>query len=111
MRYDDRTVRFLLDNAVGLDNAISTTKIISHLNSKGYKIKREDWQINILGPLRDNGIFIGSKRGGRNAGMYIIASKEDAIITHASIYDRVLIERKRQFKLEDLMDELGWEYD
>lgn len=30
------TVKFLLDNAVGIDHAISTTKIITHLNSKGY---------------------------------------------------------------------------
>jgi hypothetical protein len=105
------TVKFLLENAVGIDRAISTSKIISHLASKGYKIKKEDWQINVLGPLRDNGIFIGSKRGGRNAGMYMIASKQDALITHASIYDRVTIERRRLFKLEDLMDELNWEYD
>ena len=35
------TIKFLLDNAIGIDNAISTTKIIRHLNSRGYKIKKE----------------------------------------------------------------------
>jgi len=105
------TVKFLLKNAVGVDHAISTDRIIKHLNTAGYKIKKEDWQINILGPLRDNGIFIGSKRGGRKAGMYIIANKEDALQTHGSIYDRVFVERQRLLKLEKLMDEMHWEYD
>lgn len=105
------TVKFLLENAVGADHAISTDNIIRHLNSKGYKIKKEDWQINVLGPLRDNGIFIGSRRGGHKSGMYIIANKQDALQTHGSIYDRVFIERQRLLKLEKLMDELKWEYD
>jgi hypothetical protein len=105
------TVDFLLKNAIGIENAISTDSIIRHLTTKGYEIKKEDWQINVLGPLRDNGIFIGSKRGGRTAGMYIIANKQDALQTHASIYDRITVERQRLFKLEDLMDELHWEYD
>ncbi len=43
--------------------------------------------------------------------MYIIANKQDALQTHASIYDRITVERQRLFKLEDLMDELHWEYD
>lgn len=105
------TVRFLLDNAIGIENAVSTNNIIKHLESQGFRIKKEDWQINVLGPLRDHGIFIGSKRGGRAAGMYIIATKEDALQTHAAIYDRIHIERKRLFKLEDLMDEMHWEYE
>ncbi len=37
------TVDFLLKNAIGIENAISTDSIIRHLTTKGYEIKKEDW--------------------------------------------------------------------
>ncbi|MFA5237300.1 MAG: hypothetical protein WC362_05530 [Methanoregula sp.] len=102
------TISFLLDNAIGLDNAIPTDKIIIHLQSKGYKIKKETWQIRVLGPLRDNGIYIGSKRG--TSGMFLIKTKDDALATRTSIYNRMLVEQRRKKKLEKIMDNLGWDY-
>jgi hypothetical protein len=102
------TISFLLDNAVGLENAIPTDKIIKHLHSKGFKLRKETWQIRVLGPLRDNGIYIGSKRG--TSGMFLIKAKDDALTTRTSIYNRMLVEQRRKKKLEKLMDEMGWDY-
>lgn len=102
------TISFLLDNAVGVGNAVSTNQIMKHLNSQGYKLSKETWQIHVLGPLRDQGIYIGSKRG--TSGMFLIKDKEDAIATRTSIYNRMLVEQRRKKKLEKLMDEMGWDY-
>lgn len=102
------TISFLLENAVGLENAIPTDKIIKHLQSKGFKLKKETWQIRVLGPLRDNGIYIGSKRG--TSGMFLIKTKDDAFTTRTSIYNRMLVEQRRKKKLEKIMDEMGWDY-
>lgn len=102
------TISFLLKNAVGVENAISTKQIMKHLNSEGYKLSKETWQIHVLGPLRDQGIYIGSKRG--TSGMFLIKDKEDAIATRTSIYNRMIVEQRRKKKLEKLMDEMGWDY-
>lgn len=103
------TIDFLLKNAIGIENSIATNKIIRHLESKGYKIKKETWQIKVLGPLRDNGIYIGSRRG--NTGMFLISSKDDAVATRSAIYSRMIVEQKRMKKLEKLMDEMHWDYE
>ena len=100
------TVKFLLDRAVGIDNAVATNEIISHLRNKGFDISREEWQIHVLGPLREHGIFIGSKRG---IGMFIISSKEDAKAAHDSILDRILVECQRLKILRELIREAGWD--
>ena len=100
------TVKFLLDRAVGIDNAVATNEIISHLRNKGFDISREEWQIHVLGPLREHGIFIGSKRG---IGMFIINSKEDAKAAHDSILDRILVECQRLKILRELIREAGWD--
>ena len=99
------TVDYLLKNAVGVNNAVSTDSIISHLRSRGFNISREEWQINVLGVLREHGIFIGSKRG---VGMFLIASEDDAREAHNSILDRVLVECERLKILRELIKEAGW---
>ena len=102
------TIKFLLKNAIGQKNGVSTNKIILHLRSKGYKISRETWQIEVLGTLRDNGVYIGSLRG--NIGMFLIASKNDAVSTRNAIYERLVVEQKRMDKLEKLMKKEGWDF-
>lgn len=99
------TIDYLLRNAVGVNNAVSTDSIISHLKSKGFEISREEWQINVLGVLREHGIFIGSKRG---VGMFLIASEDDAREAHNSILDRILVECERLRILRELIKEAGW---
>lgn len=99
------TVKFMLDHAVGIKSAISTDEIVRHLQEMGYSIHREAWQIEVLGYLRDNGVFIGSKRG---VGMFIIENEEDAREVYESIRSRIEVEKQRLGDLRDLMQQAGW---
>jgi hypothetical protein len=105
----DETVRYLLDNAIGMENAVSTNTIVEYLNNQRYEITREEWQINVIGPLRQNGIFIGSLRGRR--GMFIINSDEEARTVYDSYSRRIQVETARLAILRRLMDEAGWVVD
>lgn len=100
------TVRFLLDNAIGVSNAIATNKIIAHLHSKGHTISREAWQIEVLGKLREYGVFIASSRG--RSGMFLIKTEPDAIVAYTSIYNRISVQQHRLNILEQLMKDEGW---
>jgi hypothetical protein len=99
------TLVYMKKNALGAKNIVSTDKIVSHLNSNGYKISREYWQINILGYLRDNGIFIVSKIP---KGMFLINSEKDAQEAYTSMQNRVTSETKRLILFEDMAKESGY---
>lgn len=100
------TVNFMLQNAVGVDNAIATQKIVEHLKKEGYDIRnKEDWQILVLGPLRKNGIFIGSKRG---KGMFLIRSESDAQVVKNQIVNRISEESERLQLLMGMVSKVGW---
>ncbi len=99
------TVRYLLDCAIGIENAVSTNEIIDFLHGAGHDIDRETWQIEVLGYLRDNGIFIGSS-GQR--GMFLIRDQNDAREARNFIRNRIERERQRLSALENLMGEAGW---
>jgi hypothetical protein len=99
------TVEYLLSNAVGIRNAVSTDNIIAYLRRRGHRIYREEWQINVLGPLRDNGIFIGSKVG---TGMFIIETIDDAREVVASIEHRINVEQSRLKILREIAHQSGW---
>lgn len=99
------TIDFLLNNAIGLSNAVPTRRIIEHLNNLGHEIHREKWQVEILGYLRENGVFIGSKVG---LGIFLIENRNDALEAYHSIQRRVRTERRRLSILEDLIGQAGW---
>lgn len=99
------TMEYLLNNAVGIRNAVSTDRIINYLRSRGHKIYREEWQINVLGPLRDNGVFIASKPA---VGMFIIETINDAREVIASMEHRIAVERKRLGILKRIARQGGW---
>jgi hypothetical protein len=99
------TVDYLLNNAIVINNAISTDKIIDHLNKKGHRIHRENWQINVLGPLRDNGIFIASKPA---VGMFFIKTIQDAKETVKSMEHRIHVETDRLKILRKIASQGGW---
>ena len=99
------TVEYLLNNAVGISNAISTDRIIDYLRSKGHTIYREEWQINVLGPLRDNGVFIASKPA---VGMFIIKTINDAGKVVASMEHRINVETRRLQILRQIASQGGW---
>lgn len=100
------TLVYMKKNALGAKNIVSTDNIITHLNSNGYKMSREYWQIIILGYLRDNGIFIGSKIP---KGMFLINSEEDAQEAYTSMHNRVASETKRMILFEDMAKESGYD--
>jgi len=99
------TLIYMKKNALGAKNIVSTEKIITHLNSKGYEMSREYWQISILGYLRDNGIFIVSKIP---KGMFLINSEKDAQEAYTSMLNRVASETKRLILFEDMAKESGY---
>jgi hypothetical protein len=105
-KYMIETVRYLLKNAVGLENATSTNNIINHLKEKGLPIQRADWEIHCLGTLRDHGIFIGSHR---NKGMYIINSEAEAKKVYQSYKRRIFKEMDRMELLRAIMISEGWD--
>lgn len=99
------TVEYLLNNAVGIGNAVSTDTIISYLQTRGHRIYREEWQINVLGPLRDNGVFIASKPA---VGMFIIETINDAREVIASMEHRIDVETERLRILKRIARQGGW---
>lgn len=99
------TVQYLSNNAVDLRNAVSTDNIIAHLRGLGHNIYREEWQINVLGPLRENEIFIGSKVG---KGIFIIQTIDDAREVVASMEHRINVETRRLQILRQIATQGGW---
>jgi len=99
------TLEYMKQNAVGIKNAVATDRIIDYLHSQGYNIGKEEWQIEVLGYLRDNGIFIGSKIA---KGMFVINSKKDAKETYTSMKKRVEKENERIRILEKRAKQAGY---
>ena len=103
------TIRFMLKNAVGVDHAISTQKIVDHLQELKYPvISIPDWQMNVLGPLRKSGVFIASKRA---TGMFIIKDQNDAKVAISQIQSRIDEERARLNILKDMCRNVGFKID
>ena len=99
------TVEYLLQNAIGIRKAISTDRIVAYLRDRGYRIYREEWEINVLGTLRDNGILIGSKVG---KGMFMIETIDDARQVKASMEHRISVETRRLQTLIQVASQGGW---
>lgn len=94
------TVRFLLQQST----PINTDRIVAHLTNRHYTINREQWEQEVLGPLRDFGIFIGSS----NRGIFIVRSREDAIDTYRFYAKRIIAESERLGILANLIRVAGW---
>jgi hypothetical protein len=100
------TVSFLLGNAVSLKHAKSTDTIVRFLNDQGYEINRHEWEIDVLGKLREEGVFIASNK---SKGMYIIESEEEAEKFYFQYATRVATENNRLGWLRTLIDTARWE--
>lgn len=92
------TVGYLLENAIGLENAKSTNNIIRFLNDSGHKINgkainRKQWEIIILGKIRDEGVFVASHR----KGMYIIKDRKEADAFYIQYAKRIKVDARLQF--------------
>lgn len=107
-RYDEmrETIAFMIHKGRGRANSVSTREIVDHLRSLDYDISIQGWQVNVLGPLRDAGVYIGSERG--KTGMFLIADKADADATKAAQEQRIGVEKSRLSVLEKIMRQNGW---
>jgi hypothetical protein len=106
LRIMQDTVRFLLDNRhIGRQKSVATDTIIKHLQSQKHNIHRERWQTDVLGPMKENGIFIGSIIG---LGIFIIKDEDDARSVHRSHLRRIQVETRRMKELERLAKQHGW---
>ena len=100
------TIAYMLKHGVGLDHAIPTREIVGHLQSLDFDVSVNTWQIQVLGPLREAGVYIGSVRG--KVGMFLISNRSDAEAARKAQQQRIDVERRRLAKLERLMQERGW---
>lgn len=105
----EATIEFLLQNALGLENAVATDRILDHLESVDLKISREGWQQEVLGPLRDHEIWVASTLG--PPGMFIIRTRDDAEAVHGAYAGRVRKLLQRLQILENQIRESGWPLD
>ncbi|MFZ0674954.1 MAG: hypothetical protein WB811_02065 [Methanoregula sp.] len=100
------TVGYLLENSIGIKNAVPTDTIVKVLKERGHKISRHSWEIYVLGKLRGEGIFIASNK---NKGMYIIETREEAEKFYQEYrrYSRNTVENKRRLDLLSDLIEFG----
>lgn len=99
------TLDYLLrNNHIGHRNAVSTDIIVQHLNDSNFHINREQWEQEVLGPLRDRRIFIGSSR----RGIFIIDDRSDAVEVYRLYATRILAESERLGILSDLIRQANW---
>ena len=100
------TIQFLFDeDAIGRQNLVSTNSIIEHLNAIGHKIERGPWETDVLGPLRDSEIWLGSKPGG-TGGIFIIKDKNDFEVVKKGYSKKYQTMMRRYQILERLGEEL-----
>jgi hypothetical protein len=106
--YDEmrETLAFMIHRGRGRAHSVSTREIVEHLQSLDYDISATTWQIQILGPLRDAGVYIGSARG--KTGMFLIADQSDAVVTRAAQLQRLTTEQARLAVLEKMIRQNGW---
>lgn len=95
------TVSFLLQQTT----PINTDRIVQHLTSRGYGINPTQWQQEVLDPLRDRGIFIGSS----NRGIFIPRSEAEAQEACGFYVRRIRAERRHLNIFADLIRDVGWD--
>ena len=98
------TVSFLLQQA----QPINKETILRHLNTtvnRGSRISDTQWQQEVLDPLRDAGVFIGSS----NRGYFIPPGRDLAIEAYKFYVKRIIAESQRLGILADLIRRGGWD--
>jgi hypothetical protein len=90
---------------VGLENAKNTDVIVRFLNDRGYEISRGKWEIDVMGKLRDEGVFIASHK---TKGMYLIQTREEAEKFYLQYANRITKQNARLEFLRMLIDYADW---
>ncbi|MFA5063735.1 MAG: hypothetical protein WC578_06695 [Candidatus Omnitrophota bacterium] len=94
------TINFLLQQA----GSVNLDRIVEHLISQGHAIGPTQWQQEVLDPLRDSGVFIGSS----NRGYFIPRDRDQAIDAYRFYVKRIIAESQRSGILADLIRRGGW---
>ena len=97
-------LQFLLDNAVGRENAVPWPRVRQHLLDNGRALSKNAFQQGILKQTREGVVFIGSS----NRGYFLIADAADAAEMRDFYLVRIAKENARLDRLRRLADELGW---
>lgn len=95
------TVSFLLQQAA----PVNLNTIVEHLTNQGHRISPTQWQQEVLDPLRDSRVFIGSS----NRGYFIPTSREQAIEAYRFYVKRIISESQRLGILADLIRTGRWD--
>jgi len=97
------TVEFLLQHT----QPINKDTILRHLNAtvnRTHRISDTQWQQEVLDPLRDARVFIGSS----NRGYFIPTDQAQAIEAYRFYVKRIISESQRLGILADLIRRGGW---
>jgi hypothetical protein len=98
-------VNYLLNlrNALGIDNRISIDDILSHLETNGISLSREQFQQTILGELKRQGILMTLPYPGGRGGVFIPTSEDEARRAAAQVLERIESEIENISGVTDLM--------
>ena len=98
-------MKFLLENAVGCENARPWGEIDRHLWREGIVLKKTAFQQTVLNSTqsKESNIFIGSTDRGKAAGYFLIRNKEDAEVAREFYTRRIEAQRTNLDHLELLL--------
>lgn len=100
------TLEYLDRNAVGSAEAVPIDNVLDELERHGHGMSKSQFQQTILGQTRRGTIFIGVAHG---KGIFLIATRDDAIATKNFYASRIRSERTHLENLETLVTDEGWE--
>lgn len=91
-------IEYMLENAVGWENAKPWPEIEAHLNDHKIRMSKNTFQASVVGPSRAGKVFIGSTDSGIK-GYFIIAKSQDGRVMRAWYEKRI---NKEQANLDNL---------
>ena len=102
------TLEYLLQNAIGRRNAVSTASILEHLNSLGFTFSTlPQFQQTVLRESRLNNYYIAAN----NSGLFLIESQEDAQEAYDFIRNRINAELRNLENIERIAADGSWNLD
>ena len=99
-----RTLEFLLQNAVGKNNAVPFAQIDRHLRRHNIVMSMQTFQHTVLHSTRVGTIFIASF----NRGYFLIQDPDDAITMRDWYRNRIRSEARNLVNLRRLARQQGW---
>ncbi len=95
---------FLINNAVGADNAKSWDAIETHCAGLPVLVDKLDFQQGFLAQTRDGDVFIGACP----KGYFIIQDRDDALVAADFYRSRIAREQEHVAHLQDLVIRAAW---